>query len=59
MRAWCDFEAAELADIARDEGVGSAKRLDDRADGARSAELLEAHKPNADGVVVVPMDCLG
>ena len=59
IRAWCDFQAAELVDIIRDEGVSGTKLLAERAGGARIAELLEARKPEADAVVIVRMDRLG
>ena len=59
IRAWCEAQGAELAEIIRDEGVSGTKLLGERAGGQKVAQLLESRRPSADAVVVVRMDRLG
>lgn len=59
ITAWSEAQGAELAIIVRDEGVSGSKLLADRPGGQQVAQLLEARRPEADGVVVVRMDRLG
>lgn len=59
IRAWAEAVGAEVVDVISDAGVSGTKTLAQREAGRRIATLLDARKPDVDGVAVLRLDRLG